>query len=158
MNPAAPKHPTALVVDDEPMIRTLVATFLQEMGLRVVEASNGLEALRKTRQEGNRPDIVVSDLLMPEMGGLQLLKELRLDQPEVAVLFISGFCDDYTGLTAAMDDRTRFLEKPFDFRLLAAHIESLLPQLAPTATAQRSTSHWERQPPRQKARPQRHGS
>lgn len=119
--------PTVLVVDDEPMIRSLLTEFLQLKNLRVVEACNGVEALRQVRHVGERPILLVTDLIMPAMGGLELLSEIRKDLPSLAALFVSGFYDDSLAITEAIDEKTRFLEKPFDFRMLDAQLEQLLP-------------------------------
>lgn len=133
------------------MIRELIMDFLLKKQFTVVEASNGLEALKRVRDEGNLPDLVITDLVMPAMGGMELLAELRRDQPGIAALFVSGYYDDFLALTEALDEKTRFLEKPFDFRKLEAHVEALLP--AASAEVQKPAVPWDRQPARQKTRP-----
>jgi two-component system, cell cycle sensor histidine kinase and response regulator CckA len=126
VNDAGPQSLVVLLVDDEAMIRSLFGAFLRSKGFVVIEAGNGLEGLGQTRGKGIRPDLVIADLLMPEMGGFALLEELRRDDTEIAALLISGFCDNSDKLSRALDERTRFLQKPFNFAMLEKEIEPLL--------------------------------
>jgi DNA-binding NtrC family response regulator len=127
MNYAAPSPPTVLVVDDEPMIRQLIGCFLRSRNVSVVEAADGDAALRLTREERVRPDLAILDIVMPGVGGVALLEELRKDDPDLPVLLVSGFCDDPGAVDRAIDDQTRFLAKPFNFKMLEVELKRLLP-------------------------------
>jgi CheY-like chemotaxis protein len=80
-----------LVVDDEPAVRRFVSRALQAVGLAVHEAEDGLEALSLIREGRAAIDVVVSDVVMPGLNGVELLKELALTHPEIPVLLISAY-------------------------------------------------------------------
>ena len=118
---------TVLLAEDESMIRELIATFLTNLGYRVVEAENGRDAVEKARELG--PDnvhLLITDLVMPVMGGLELAAELRLQHGDLRVLFISGYTDDVVILEGEARNKTAFLRKPFRFDMLKQQIETLL--------------------------------
>ncbi len=108
---------TILVVDDEPNIRFLVRVTLENAGYDVIEAHHGVAALERTKE--GRPQMIVTDLMMPVMGGRELIERLRAD-PETAtipILVLSG----NEGLLAGGADAA--LPKPFDPQSL---VESVL--------------------------------
>ncbi len=129
--------PTILIVDDEPMIRQLIGCFLRSRQLTTVEAGNGAEALQMVRAENLRPDLVIVDLIMPVLGGLGLLEELRREQADLPALIVSGCCDDPVALNASINDRTHFLGKPFNFKMLEVEINRLLPIKTPSGDPSR---------------------
>jgi len=117
---------TVLVVDDEDAVRRLVATILRRHGFTPIEAASGREALIALAE---CPDValVISDVLMPELGGRELAQRVLLDYPTLPILFISG----YTNQELADDDGTlqidaMFLAKPFSQQQLMDAVESLL--------------------------------
>jgi CheY-like chemotaxis protein len=110
---------TALLVDDEELVRASTADMLGELGYKVVEAQSGEDALRLVGQ-GLRPDLLVTDHLMPGMNGTELAHAIRADLPDVQVLIVSGYAE--TGGIAA--DLPR-LEKPFRNADLAASLAEL---------------------------------
>jgi hypothetical protein len=117
---------TVLVVDDEDAVRRLVATILRRHGFTPIEAASGREALIALAE---RPDValVISDVLMPELGGRELAQRVLRDYPTLPILFISG----YTNQELADDDGTlqidaMFLAKPFSQQQLMDAVESLL--------------------------------
>lgn len=126
-NQSSASGPSILVVDDEPMIRALIADFLRQKNAIVREASDGIEALKLSRSTLGAPDLLITDLMMSGMGGVALLAELRKEHPQMPALLISGFYGDSHGLADSLDERTRFLAKPFDFAKLQAHTSALLP-------------------------------
>lgn len=85
--------PTILVVDDEPGIRTLLAFALERQGFSVLTAGCGQEALSMSRAHRGEIDLLVSDVMMPEMDGPTLAKNLVAENPTLSVLLISGCCD-----------------------------------------------------------------
>src|SRR5947207_3271928 len=83
---------TILVVDDEPSIREFVCRVLQDRGYRTAVAANGHEALAIASTLGS-VDLLLTDVMMPEMTGDELARRLRLQQPELKVLYFTGFSD-----------------------------------------------------------------
>ncbi len=114
-----------LIVEDDPVFRNMVASFLRGQGCEVVEAENGIEGLKALRAA--IPDLVVSDLVMPEMDGLQFVEEVSLEFPMVPVLVISGtggMKDVATALRLGVKD---YLVKPLNnIGELKSAIESII--------------------------------
>jgi CheY-like chemotaxis protein len=127
----APAPPTAmrpplstervLVVDDEAEVRDVVRRLLQRMGHDVAVAPDGAEALDALRAGGFT--LLVTDLLMPAMSGTELAKRARALDPNLRVIYISGFTDEQVGLGGTAGPRERFLAKPFTAAELAEAIE-----------------------------------
>lgn len=117
---------TILVVEDEPLVRSLMCAILQEAGHPILEASNGVEALECTRRAARLPHLVVTDVLMPEMGGRELAAHLRQQQEDLKVLFVSGQVREAVGQAAADAEHTAFLPKPFDAAQLSSTVRALL--------------------------------
>ncbi len=80
-----------LVVDDEPAVRRFAARALKEEGYAVHEARDGVEALDLIRAQGDFMDVVVSDIVMPRLTGVELLQTLAADNPEIPVILMSGY-------------------------------------------------------------------
>jgi two-component system cell cycle sensor histidine kinase/response regulator CckA len=103
---------TILVVEDEPGLRELAATVLQKQGYVILKAGNGQEALRVVRERRGQPiDLVVTDMVMPEMGGKMMAEWLHATNPEIKILFTSGYTD--CGLDGALEAGIEFLPKPY---------------------------------------------
>ena len=98
--PATPAPGSVLLVDDEPMLRRIYRRQLTAAGFEVVEAANGRIALELTRVR--EFDVVVSDIRMPDMGGLELVERLSLEAPGLPVVLVSG-CSDFGSAQAARD-------------------------------------------------------
>lgn len=114
-------HGVVLVVDDEDLVRMSVADMLGDFGFHVVQATSGEEALSLIRT-GRRPDLLVTDHLMPGMNGVELARRARLAQPGLPVLIVSGYAD----VEAIAPDLPR-LAKPFRPAELAERIAELMP-------------------------------
>jgi two-component system cell cycle sensor histidine kinase/response regulator CckA len=99
-----------MVVDDEPMIRRLVASALSTSGYRVVDAETPEQAIRMMDSHPSL-DLLVTDVVMPEVGGPELVERMRLRQPRLKVLFMSGF--EPTNLKSRLAHGAEFLPKPF---------------------------------------------
>jgi two-component system, cell cycle sensor histidine kinase and response regulator CckA len=100
-----------LVVDDEPLVRQVVARTLQDAGYDVIEAKDGKAALRCFDEVGGAIDLVVTDVIMPGLGGRELVGELKRRKPDVAVLWVSGHPRD-VGLPQSDTTDQIFLQKP----------------------------------------------
>ena len=116
---------TILVVEDEDAVRRLVRSTLERRGYRVLVASSGPEALRIASVEPSI-DMLVTDLVMPQMSGLEVAKRVREDRPEIRVLFMSGYTDRSLQKTGALPESTEFMQKPFTPAVLAARVREVL--------------------------------
>ena len=116
---------TVLLVEDEESVRTLVRIALQREGYTVLEAAHGLEALRIHERCSQSINLLVTDIVMPQMGGRELAERVTAVCPRLKVLFISGYTDDAL-LRGAFAEGRPFLQKPFSPETLAARVRSLL--------------------------------
>src|SRR5438874_8420314 len=119
-----------LVVDDDPMVATTVQRVLRPEGYEVEVALGGAAALEQAR--ANRPDLVVLDLMMPGIDGLEVCRQLRADRnlPILMLTARSGTADRVRGLDLGADD---YLVKPFAYAELLARVRALLRRMPPPA-------------------------
>lgn len=120
-----------LCVEDEPEVRKLLVEELSEAGFTTYEASNGREALEI--MVSRWPDIVVSDITMPEMSGTELLAEIQLTYPELSAtpfIFLTALSDKESMLESLRSGADDYLLKPVDFDVLMAKIEGCVKKLA----------------------------
>jgi two-component system, cell cycle sensor histidine kinase and response regulator CckA len=116
---------TILLVEDEEGLRGLNARGLASRGYTVCEASNGAEALALI-EEGQQVDLVVSDVVMPEMDGPTLLKELRKRDPELKIIFVSGYAEEAFAKNLPEGGQFAFLAKPFTLKQLVATVKETM--------------------------------
>lgn len=112
---------TILVVDDDPLTLNLMCRIVSTDGLRVVRASSAREALELFERAGADVRLLVTDILMPDMDGCELARTLRARQPDLPVLFVSGYCQ-----AAPIGERAAFLPKPFSPAKLQDRVRRLL--------------------------------
>jgi two-component system cell cycle sensor histidine kinase/response regulator CckA len=112
-----------LLVEDEDGLRALNARGLASRGYTVIEAGNGVEAMEMLERQGGKIDLVVSDVVMPEMDGPTLLKELRKKNPETKIIFVSGYAEDAFQKSLPDPDDYNFLAKPFTLKQLVAKVK-----------------------------------
>ncbi|PRD41568.1 hybrid sensor histidine kinase/response regulator [Phyllobacterium phragmitis] len=117
---------TVLLVEDEDAVRMGGVRALQSRGYTVHEASSGVEALEVLASLGGMVDIVVSDVVMPEMDGPTLLRELRKDHPDIKFIFVSGYAEDAFAKNLPDDAKFGFLPKPFSLKQLATAVKEML--------------------------------
>src|SRR5262249_10552125 len=113
-----------LVVDDEPSLAELLSSVLRYEGWSVRTAGNGAEAVRTGREF--RPDAVVLDIMLPDFDGIEVMRKLRSELPEICVLFLTArdaVEDRVAGLTAGGDD---YVTKPFSLEEVLARLRGLL--------------------------------
>ncbi|WP_434722746.1 cell cycle histidine kinase CckA [Mesorhizobium sp. RIZ17] len=117
---------TVLLVEDEDAVRMGGVRALTSRGYTVHEASSGVEALEVFEALGGKVDIVVSDVVMPEMDGPTLLGELRKRQPDIKFVFVSGYAEDAFAKNLPADAQFGFLPKPFSLKQLATIVKDVL--------------------------------
>jgi two-component system, cell cycle sensor histidine kinase and response regulator CckA len=121
-------HGTILLVEDEDGLRSLIARGLRSRGYGVIEASNGIKALEALEEKNGPVDLVVSDVVMPEMDGPTLLKTMRGRNQDLKIIFISGYAEDAFEKSLPENQQFAFLPKPFTLgQLVRAVKETMLP-------------------------------
>jgi signal transduction histidine kinase/ActR/RegA family two-component response regulator len=116
---------TVLLVEDEPALRRLAGESLKRLGYQVLQAGNGLEALKVAEQHPGRIDIVVTDIVMPRMGGPELVENLKQKRDPMGVIFMSGYTETAVLENASLGADAVLLNKPFSTELLASKISEL---------------------------------
>jgi len=129
-HPAPAGRETVLVAEDDPNIRKVLERSLTALGYRVLMATDGTDALETALQDAGSIDLLLTDVVMPHLGGLDLAERLRVRWPDLRVVLISGYQGD--GELEGADSRTVFLRKPFSIRELARVLRQLFerPSLA----------------------------
>jgi two-component system cell cycle sensor histidine kinase/response regulator CckA len=117
---------TILLVEDEETLRILNARGLTSRGYNVVEAGNGVEAIERLEELGGHVDLVVSDVVMPEMNGPKLFHELRKRNPSIKVIFVSGYAEDAFEDDMPDPDTFDFLAKPFTLKQLVERVKETM--------------------------------
>ncbi|MBK6917935.1 MAG: response regulator [Deltaproteobacteria bacterium] len=127
---------TVLVVEDDASVRELVGLLLRRLGYEVLSAEHGHAACERFDTDGERIDLLLTDVVMPRMGGRELAELLRARRPELRVLYMSGHADDAVLRHGVMRDDVAFLPKPFTPAALADKVREVLDtERAPTSDA-----------------------
>jgi two-component system cell cycle sensor histidine kinase/response regulator CckA len=133
VSPAAPARPadltgegTILLVEDEDGLRSLNARGLKSRGYTVLEAANGIDALAALEERNGEVDLVVSDVVMPEMDGPTMLREMRARNPHLRIIFVSGYAEDAFARSLPEGQQFAFLPKPFTLSQLVAAVKETL--------------------------------
>jgi two-component system cell cycle sensor histidine kinase/response regulator CckA len=127
----APAARTLLLVEDEPGVLGLAARVLEEAGHRVLQAGNGEEALALAASFDGAIALLLTDVVMPGMNGRALAERVRVLQPGIAVLYMSGYTDDMVVRAGVVTEGTAFIQKPYTPETLVERVRALLPHLAP---------------------------
>ncbi len=122
----SPMRGTILLVEDEAAVRDATRRMLGRHGLTVIEAANGVDAMEIWERQSQAIDIVLTDVVMPSMGGADLVRALRQRQANVRVVFMSGYTQGALDLSEIDETTTRFLNKPFTYDQLLATLQALL--------------------------------
>ena len=117
---------TLLLVEDESSVRSSARRLLERHGYSVIEARHGGEALRIVDEGAHAIDLVITDLVMPEMGGRELVERLRARHPAIKVLFMSGYSERTVASDGVMPPGTGFVEKPFTVEQLTRRTREIL--------------------------------
>jgi two-component system cell cycle sensor histidine kinase/response regulator CckA len=124
---------TILLVEDEARVRKLIRDVLRGRGYRVLEATRGEEAIRICAEHGGPIDLVVVDVVMPEMSGPDVVKEIRLVRPDTLVLYMSGYTDEAIVHHRIPESGAAFLAKPFMPDALSRKVREVLDSRANSA-------------------------
>lgn|GEM_PF-5031073 len=123
--PTVQKH-TILLVEDEDAVRMFEAHALKTRGYEVFEANNPLVAFKVLEEKGDEIDIIVTDVIMPEMTGPEMVEKVKKEYPKIKFLFTSGYTED--ALSYFNDNNYHFLSKPFSLDKLVSMIEGIVAQ------------------------------
>jgi len=124
--PATTSRGTVLLVEDEAAVREATKRMLRKYGFNVIEAKHGQDALLLWENEGEAVDVVLTDVVMPAMGGAELARTLRERRPDLRVVFMSGYTQGTLELSSMDEAATRFLPKPFTADQLVGTLRDLI--------------------------------
>lgn len=127
-----PRTASILLVEDEAGVRILVKKILVKGGFVVHEAENGVDALNKLETIPDQIDILLTDVVMPQMGGRELSEKIVLVRPTIKILFMSGYTDDTILKQGVMTNKANFIQKPFAKSVLIQKIQELMQDPATT--------------------------
>jgi two-component system cell cycle sensor histidine kinase/response regulator CckA len=117
---------TVLFVEDEQSVRELVKDYLGANGYHVLEATDGVQALRVAASHPGPIDMLITDVVMPHLSGPELVAQLSKERGEMKVLFISGYTDDTVFRHGVLEGDVAFLQKPFNLKALAQKVREIL--------------------------------
>jgi len=120
-----PRKPRFLVVDDEDEVRTLLKEYLSSLGLEVTEAREGETALQLFQEKGPF-EVVITDLVMPGLDGLSLIRRIKEMEPETMILAMTGYARDYGYVEVVLVGADDLIQKPFSFEELEARLARML--------------------------------
>ncbi|HXW25102.1 MAG TPA: response regulator, partial [Xanthobacteraceae bacterium] len=118
--------PTILLVEDDHDVRTYVVEILREMHFRVLEAHDADSALGLIERNDERLDLLLTDMVLPGMNGRQLAEEIKARQPEIRVLYMSGYSADAIAQHGHLDPGVEVMQKPLTQGILAQRIREVL--------------------------------
>lgn len=117
---------TILLVEDDPVLRELIGAGLRTGGYKVLVATNGVDALRVSEQHLGSIDVLLTDVIMPQMSGPELARSLAPRRPGIKVLYISGYTDDKLRHAAVSDPEVVLIQKPFQLVDLTQKLREML--------------------------------
>jgi PAS domain S-box-containing protein len=118
---------TILLVEDEPSVRGLAVRVLREQGYTLLEAANGEEALHIVQEQDDKKiNLLLTDVVMPQMGGKELAEKLKTLRPDIKVLFTSGYTDNAIVHHGVLEEGVNFIQKPFTPDALACKVRDVL--------------------------------
>ncbi len=117
---------TILFVEDDRGVRSFSYKALRSMGYNVITAENGIDALEIFKKKNLKFDLLITDVIMPDMGGKELVEKLSEDIPDLKVLYASGYTDDYIVNSGVLEKGINFIQKPYRIQTLANKIREVL--------------------------------
>jgi PAS domain S-box-containing protein len=121
-----PANRTVLLVEDDEHVRNFTSAVLKQFGYAVLQASNGPEALKVSAEYAHPIDLLLTDVIMPKMGGRELAAKITRQRPETRVLFVSGYTEDSLSPEGSLDPGLEFLPKPYTPRDLAERVRTVI--------------------------------
>jgi two-component system cell cycle sensor histidine kinase/response regulator CckA len=141
LGPAMSRFPrgseTIVLVDDDEGVRAIARRILQRAGYTVLSAPDGVEAMRMINEAGGRVDLLLTDVVMPGLGGRDLVTRVRDTYPDLRVLFVSGYTEEGVRRHGVLDTESAFLEKPFTAERLTQKVREVLDTPRGTPRGQR---------------------
>jgi len=119
-------HETILLVEDEESVRQLVRDTLTAKGYNVIEGANGESGIAAAGAHTGKIDLVITDVVMPGMGGREMVKKLAASRPGAKVLYLSGYTEDAIISDGSIEKGTAFLQKPFTLQNLTRKVREVL--------------------------------
>lgn len=117
---------TVVVVEDNPDVGEMVVAILEKYGYRVTMTSNGHECLEWMARHLDETDLVITDMVMPDINGKELAQRLRADRPDIRVLFMSGYSDVMISQEGGLEEGVDFIQKPFSVQKFAGKVREIL--------------------------------
>ena len=117
---------TVLFVEDDKGVRDFACAVLKELGYHVFEASNGKKALELIREKDLKPDLLITDLIMPEMNGKELAESLEILYQDILILYASGYTDNHIVHSGILDEGINFIQKPYSVQTLSKKVREIL--------------------------------
>jgi PAS domain S-box-containing protein len=124
--PDSTGHETVLLVEDEPSLLSLTTTMLERLGYRTLAAANAREALRLAEEHAGEIHVLITDVVMPEMNGRDLARNLLALYPNLNCLFMSGYTADVIAHQGVLDEGVNFIQKPFSRNRLGQKVREVL--------------------------------
>jgi PAS domain S-box-containing protein len=115
-----------LLVEDDKSVRLLAATILSNLGYKIYESSNGKEALTMISNKNTPIDLIITDMIMPEMNGYELAEKLKVIKPDIRIIFTSGYTEDHIASNGIVDESIYFLPKPYSPKTMAKKVRAVL--------------------------------
>ena len=127
MDTEAPRKHTLFVVEDEPTLRALVRRVLERGGYQVIEAPTGLAALELWKSNKIPVDLLLTDMVMPDgISGRQLADQLKIENPQIKVIYTTGYSPDLMGKDVNLQEGVNFLQKPYPPQKLVETVRNCL--------------------------------
>jgi len=120
------KEYTILLVEDQEMVKDLVTEILEDEGFKVITAYNGLNALDVTNDYDDHIDLMLTDVIMPEMNGRELAVRMKVEKPQLKILFMSGYTGEEMRNRGVLEPGTNFIQKPFSPDSLVEKVKEVL--------------------------------
>ena len=117
---------TVLLVEDSDVVRDVVAKFLEGVGLTVLQASGGEEALALARREDAPIDLLLTDIVMPSMNGLELADRMERVRPDVRILFMTGYAEEVVANAGILGEHRECIGKPFTQEQITKRVRKIL--------------------------------
>ena len=128
--PAIQAHETILLAEDSDSLREMAREYLQSVGYAVLEAASGAQALEKAKEFHGKIHLLLTDVVMPEMSGPELVRQITALRPELRVIFTSGYTNDAIARQGVLDPAVAFIQKPYRPKALARKIREVLAEPA----------------------------